>query len=290
MCIQLYRPHSERGHLNSYLFLIDRRLKGGFDWVIAAEAEAAGGAISAKFSSVAPSSIFLERNAPGGSFAKWRRRSGGQSRDESADPIAFQCERLFEVEVWCRRTWGTAVKFTHVLFVGSRVFLLYIDQCHRQQEAGLWSRAAAAVWRVMQHSLKSDDLVRRYSLSSYPPLISSWRCWKSSFLFPCRASNSCSRWQVSQEIKTCSACLYFIFYSFLKSNSPIFFSPSRPIAFTRLCLDPLMLEWFHFSSQLLYTSSLHKDSEANMYFFTQVITHTIHKIQNTCLIISDVFG
>lgn len=25
----------------------------------------------------------------------------------------------------------------HVLFVGPRVFLLYIDQCHRQQEAGL---------------------------------------------------------------------------------------------------------------------------------------------------------
>lgn len=34
--------------------------------MIAAEAEAAGGAISAKFSSAAPSSIFLERNAPGG--------------------------------------------------------------------------------------------------------------------------------------------------------------------------------------------------------------------------------
>lgn len=41
--------------------------------MIAAEAEAAGGAISAKFSSAAPSSIFLERNAPGGgSFAfRW---------------------------------------------------------------------------------------------------------------------------------------------------------------------------------------------------------------------------
>lgn len=71
VCIQLYRPHSERGHLNSYLFLIDRRMKGGFDWVIAVEVEAAaGGGISAKFSSAAPSSIFLERNARRGSFAK----------------------------------------------------------------------------------------------------------------------------------------------------------------------------------------------------------------------------
>lgn len=156
VCIQLYRPHSERGHLNSYLFLIDRRLKGGFDWVIAAEAEAAGGAISAKFSSAAPSSIFLERNAPGGSFAKWRRRSGGQSRDESADPIAFRCERLFEVEVWCRRKWGTAVKFTHVLFVGPRVFLLYIDQCRRNRRLDCdpelqqrYEGSRSTLWKVM---------------------------------------------------------------------------------------------------------------------------------------------
>lgn len=196
VCIQLYRPHSERGHLNSYLFLIDRRLKGG-------------GAISAKFSSAAPSSIFLERNAPGGSFAKWRRRSGGQSRDESADPIAFGVRGCSKWKYDVVENGGQPSSL-HVLFVGPRVFLLYIDQCHRQQEAGLWSRAAAAVWRVTQHSLKSDDLVRRYSLSSYPPLISSWRCWKSSFLFPRRASNSCSRWQVSQEIKTCSACLYLV--------------------------------------------------------------------------------
>lgn len=101
--------------------------------MIAAEAEAAGGAISAKFSSAAPSSIFLERNAPGGGEFRFQV----VSRETSQQILS-----LFGVRGCSKWKYdvvenGGQPSSLHVLFVGPRVFLLYIDQCHRQQEAGL---------------------------------------------------------------------------------------------------------------------------------------------------------
>lgn len=62
--------------------------------------------------------------------------SGGQSRDESADPIAFGVRGCSKWKYDVVENGGQPSSL-HVLFVGPRVFLLYIDQCHRQQEAGL---------------------------------------------------------------------------------------------------------------------------------------------------------
>ena len=152
VCIQLYRPHSERGHLNSYLFLIDRRMKGGFDWVIAVEVEAAaGGGISAKFSSAAPSSIFLERNARRGSFAKWRRRSGGQSGDESADVLS-----RFQPRVGARGRvkWKYDVRFTRISFVCfCRVLIRVVVNrrldCDPDLQQQQYEGSRSALWKVM---------------------------------------------------------------------------------------------------------------------------------------------
>lgn len=105
--------------------------------MIAAEAEAAGGAISAKFSSAAPSSIFLERNAPGGGVSPSEGGVQVVSRETSQQILS-----LFGVRGCSKWKYdvvenGGQPSSLHVLFVGPRVFLLYIDQCHCQQEAGL---------------------------------------------------------------------------------------------------------------------------------------------------------
>lgn len=82
------RPHSEWGHLNSYLCLIEWRLKRGFDWVIAIQVEGGDGGASPIFFGKKFFGGWIKNKGVQGrlvnSSVKWRRRSGGQLRDESA--------------------------------------------------------------------------------------------------------------------------------------------------------------------------------------------------------------
>lgn len=120
-----------------------------------------------------------------------------------------------------------------------------------------WLLSRATTLKVIQYSLKSDDLVRHYSLSSYPPLILSWRWWKVA-----ESSFSLQHWK-SWQLVVCQE---------IKKIQPIFGHTWMLKVVCNMSLSCSFMKW---------SSSLHMCGQVH---FTQVLCFNYLTVQYTRVI------